>query len=279
MEEKRDDTDHRKKINELIREIKRQMGVEDYDSIEIDPLTGQPIPAEAPADVQQPIPPCNAPDTVNEHASVETQADTAEVTDADVMEEIESNKLATESIPAEEIAKHLEGNFTSNEVRQFLGVGEALAAHAVIDCLRRNLIEVGEKTLAEIIARTTPTNPHGDISIEFMETRNKLHLKLTPCPRGYKTDVSIPSLAYADQLYAQYNFLKSTAIAWWEQYKRKYPRVVKRAIRALRVDTLPLVIDPESPTTMYLVPDAATRVGIFAFYVAPDGKQYIKRRK
>lgn len=190
----------------------------------------------------------------------------------------------------EELKEKASSKFTKEEIDSFINSGKTLAARPVLAGLLEVIKEGPGKgfdseicaNLSEQIERLTPKN-HGHVQCDFAETNYKLNVQLSIVPLGYKAEVDLPDIKYARDLIRQYEFLKGIALAYWRQFAEENDELFKK-ICSYRsdVDFSELVIDPANVTTMYFDPDCKIRIGIFPYYVRPDGtliRKQIKDKK
>jgi hypothetical protein len=188
-----------------------------------------------------------------------------------------------------EIKKHLGTNgasFTDGEIRQMITIGSNLAGKAVLtaliciidDTTNPNYTLSQSSHLSECIKKLIPCNYSGYLQCSFDEIPHLLNISLSIVDKDYKTNIDIPSESYADDLFDKYNFLKGIAIAYWRQFCGANAELLED-IRAYRpdVDFGELVIDKSNPTTLYLDPNSEKRIGIFCYYVGPDGRPLYKK--
>jgi hypothetical protein len=176
--------------------------------------------------------------------------------------------------------------FSEDEINKIITMGKQLCGKAVITAAAR-VVEEGaargfNKAIGERIARALkaviPYNYSGFVSCGFKEIDYTLNITLSIVERDYKTDIDIPSADYARDLFQKYDFLKSTAIAYWRQFAEEHPELYKK-LCAYRsdVDFGNLTVDPNNPTTMYFDPESEYRIGIFCYYVDKAGRPLYKR--
>ena len=117
------------------------------------------------------------------------------------------------------------------------------------------------------------------IGCEFDEISADLNIYLTIVNRNYVAEIDVPSAAYAQDVYKQYNLLKNLAIAYGQYFNSIHPEILAR-MRAVRPDlSFELTVDSASPTTMYFDPNSEKRIGIYGEYVDRKGRHMIKKRK
>ena len=167
----------------------------------------------------------------------------------------------------------LQKGFTSAELNSFIGAGKTLASKAVLSMLIALVNEgpsrgCGPSTrLAKKIKQRMPCSYSGYASIKFDETPHVLNVSLSLVDKDYRTQIEVPSDKYARDLFAQYNFLKGVAVAYYKQFSEEQPALMAKIAAYLPdVDFSELRIDSANPTTMYIDPFASKRVGIFCYY-------------
>lgn len=183
----------------------------------------------------------------------------------------------------EGIQKKATDSFTPDEINNFINMGRKLAGKSVLSALCHILTERGDSVgaaLADRVRGLIPYDYSGYIDIEFSEISYKLHICLSIVDKNYKTEISVPSEHYAQDLYNKYNFIKQIAIAYWKQWNEEQPALMKE-ISDYRpdIDFGELNVDPANPTTMYICPESSKRVGIFCYYVDPRGKPLCRINK
>lgn len=186
-----------------------------------------------------------------------------------------------------EVREKAAEKFSNEEINSFITAGKQLASKAVLSMLvclikegpSRGLDQAESNRLCKKIERVMPYNYCGYTSISFNETSYILNICLSLVEQGYKTDISIPSNSYAKDLFAQYNFLKKIAVAYWQQFTEEQPALVKRISEYMRdVDFSELKIDKENPTVMYFDSKSKKYVGIFCYYTDPQGRPVYKKK-
>jgi hypothetical protein len=182
---------------------------------------------------------------------------------------------------SEQLKEIARENFSDAELESFINMGAQLASKSVLTAVAFILREAntprGDK-LARKVERLIPYNYSGYMQCTFTETPYKLNVCLSIVQRDYQCDVSVPNEDYAKDLYKKYTFLKNVAVAYWRQFSEQYPKLVKQiAEHRSDIDWAELVIDKASPTTLYFDPASARRVGLFCYYVDPQGNPLRKR--
>ena len=194
----------------------------------------------------------------------------------------------TERKPAnlEESLEAAKAKFSEAEIQQFITMGKALAGRAVCGLLEKYVLsgdDNGERS--KIIAKLRNVSPKevGKVEIEFEEPELADELRLIIClslvENKYKTDIVVPNAKYQKDLYEQYNFLKGIALAYYRQFAETHKALFERIKKFLpEMDLNELVVDPDSPTTMFIESEFQHRIGILAFYVGKDGKPFAHRK-
>lgn len=195
--------------------------------------------------------------------------------------ESEETKTAYEKLRAAASKK-----FSQEEIDGVIKTGTLMASKAVLSMLIYVIEEGKEKgfdsaecdKLVKLVRARMPYDYCGFVQCEFEETDYKLNISLTLTERGYKAEISVPDVKYAQDLYRQYNFLKGVAVAYWQQFVEDYNALYKR-ICAYRkdVDFSVLTIDAASPTTMFFDPNSKMRVGVFPYYTDAKGRPLRKK--
>lgn len=192
--------------------------------------------------------------------------------------------IATQKI--NELRERAKKDFSSDEIQNFITMGKQLSGKTVIYALIEVIGEGPQngfgaeesKRLIKKLTKIIPYNYSGCVSCAFTETPLVLNITLSLVNRDYKTDIDIPSPAYANDLFTKYNFLKNTAIAYWRQFAEEHPELYKR-ICAYRsdIDFSNLTVDKTNPTTLYFDPACKKRIGIFCYYVTERGQPFYKK--
>lgn len=193
--------------------------------------------------------------------------------------------IATQKI--NELKQRAKENFSDEEIQQFITMGKILASKAVLTLLIKTVEEGPAKGLPKeecdrLVKKITvrmPYNYSGFVTCGFKEVPHQLHVTLSIVDRDYKTDIDIPHMSYAKDLFTKYDFLKNTAVAYWRQFAETEPELFDRVCKYRDdVDFSELVIDEKNPTTMFFDESAKFRVGIFAYYTL-NGKPFYKKTK
>jgi len=182
--------------------------------------------------------------------------------------------------------KKAEHSFSPEEIDNAINLGRKIAGKAVITALI-NVIEEGpqrglsQRTSDQLVKKAKQLITYdysASVQFSFVETTYLLNLCLSIVPKDYKTEVSLPSEDYIRELFENYDFLKTTACAYWKQLSAEKPKLLSK-IAAYRkdVDFSDLIVDPNNPTTMYFDPECEKRIGIFAYYVSADGVPFYKK--
>lgn len=200
----------------------------------------------------------------------------------------ESEKTVPEVITENEqkIRVAASAKYSQEEIDGIIKMGKTMASKAVLSMLV-SVIEEGPdrgydpaecKKLVKLVRKRMPCNYSGFLQCEFAEIDFKLNISLTLATRDYQAEISIPDAKYAGDLFRQYNFLKSIAIAYWQQFVEDYNALYKRICQYRSdVNFSELTVDTASPTTMYFDPNSKARVGILPYFVSADGKPLRKK--
>lgn len=183
------------------------------------------------------------------------------------------------------IATAANAKFTAEEIDQFISMGASLTSKAVLSAAVEVLKEgpahgfpaKTSKRLVRQVEAAMPCKGVGFVSCEFREIPEILAIHLVIVPRDYKAEVDIPHADYAQDLFAQYNFLKNLASAYWAQFVEQNQELYTEMCEYRADVNWTLTVDPNSPTTMYFDPASAKRVGLFAAYRTPAGQMMYKR--
>lgn len=177
-------------------------------------------------------------------------------------------------------------NFSDEETQQFINAGGKIAGKPVLSALicvieegpAKGLSSDESKRICERLRKLIPFDFCMPAQIEFRETPYKLNITLSLVARTYRASVDVPSDAYAQDLYKQYDFLKAVAIAYWRQFVEENETLFKR-ICSYRtdIDFTHLIVDAENPTTLYFDPACAKRIGIFNYWLSPNGQPLYKK--
>lgn len=178
--------------------------------------------------------------------------------------------------------------FSSEEIDNFINVGKKLASKVVLAAVKHVINEGPEKGLSDETAKKLckkidkrcPEQGVGNVGLSMTEIPFTLCICLSIVNKGYKTDIDIPSPAYAHALFEQYNFLKQTAKAYWAGFREQYPLLFDKICEYRKdVDFSELVVDSENPTTMYFDALSKKRIGIFCYYKDQNGIPFYKKQK
>lgn len=224
-------------------------------------------------------------ETANEFAAEDAQLA------AESKKEVEKGEVVSEEQKAtlEKIREAASEKFTPEEIDNFIQMGKRIASKSVLTAIMEVINEgptkhgLDKKEAAKLCKLITKMMPHKDsgyTQLEFTEVPHKLNLCLSIVQKGYRTDIDIPDLRYATDLFEQYNFIKALAVAYWKQFSEDYNALFRR-ICNYRADLnlADLVIDPTNPTALYFDPNSAKRIGIFAYYVDSNNRPFYKRTK
>ncbi len=184
-------------------------------------------------------------------------------------------------------------DFSEEEVRSFISMGKQLTSKPVLSMLISVIEEpradpawgssentAAREQLVSKIRGRMEYNYAGYLQCEFDDIPHKLNISLSLVDKGYKTEIDIPDMRYANDLYRKYIFIKDTAIAFWKQFCEEHPALYKEISDHCKgVDFTSLVIDAGNPTTMYFDPGSAKRVGIFCYYVDAYNRPFYKNTK
>jgi hypothetical protein len=203
----------------------------------------------------------------------------------------EENDLATQKL--NELRERASKDFNRDEINNFITMGKQLASKAVLSALVCVLRENGpvddiagksarEKESARLIKKIEKLMPYdysGFVTCSFKEIPYILNITLSLVNRDYKTDIDIPHESYAKDLFEQYNFLKNIACAYWRQFSEENPTLIERiAKHRPDVDFNSLVVDQNSPTTLYFDANCPRRIGLFCYYTH-EGRTFYKKTK
>jgi hypothetical protein len=195
---------------------------------------------------------------------------------------IDEPDIATQKL--NELRERAKKDFSTDEVESFIAMGRKLASKSVLSSLicllkegpDRGLDKKVSARLAKEVAELMPYDYSGFTSISFKEVPHILNLCLSLVDRGYKTDVMIPHDSYAKDLFAQYDFLKNIAIAYWRQFAGEQPELYKEICDYMcDVDFSNLLVDDRNPTVMYWDVNQKKYIGLFAYYML-NGKPFYK---
>jgi hypothetical protein len=200
----------------------------------------------------------------------------------------ESEKLVPEVVTdAEKKIRTAAGaKYSKEEIDGIIKMGKIMASKAVLSMLvsvieegpARGLDSAECKKLVELVRARMPYDYSGFLQCEFAEIEFKLNISLTLAERGYQAEISVPDAKYAGDLYKQYNFLKSVAVAYWQQFVEDYNALYKRVCQYRNdVNFSELVVDQASPTTLYFDPNSKMRVGLLPYYTDASGRPLRKK--
>jgi hypothetical protein len=203
-------------------------------------------------------------------------------------ETTENPELLTEESPVDQIRKAAAAKFTQEEIDSFINMGKQMASKAVLTALTY-VIQDGPSLslstsecnkLVKKIKTKMPYNYAGYVQQKFKETPHVLHISLSIVERDYVASIDVPTDEYEKEIYNKYGFLKETAKAYWKQFVEENPELYQRILNyRADVDFTELVVDAQSPTTMYLDPKCSKRIGIFPYYINADtGQPFYKKQ-
>ena len=131
------------------------------------------------------------------------------------------------------------------------------------------------RRLAKVSAIDCPTDRPACIACSPDEIPYTLQIYLSLVPRGYQTQVDVPSDEYARDLYVKYNIAKDFAVTYWQHVLRNHPDLLV-ALNAVRPIDWTLTVDTTNPTTLYFDADTPMRAGIFCIWVDAAGKPMMR---
>ncbi len=185
----------------------------------------------------------------------------------------------------EELKAKAREKYSDKEIDDFVNMGKKIASKTVLTALKEAVMvgpakgdDAGEaQKICAKIDKLMPYNYCGYVNIEMKEISSQLNLCLSIVPKDYKTDISIPSEDYVQELYSQYDYLRKTAIAYWHTWMGENPDLLKRIADYRRdVDFSKLRMNRENATTLFWDEEANKRIGIFAYYTDGNGRAYYK---
>ena len=187
--------------------------------------------------------------------------------------------------PTQADLQAIKDKYSETEIKEYANMFKTLASKAVI-CALKSLVEnsdaidnMEKRRLMDKLDKTMPYNYCGYASIGMKETSHKLNIQLSIVERGYTCSIEVPSADYAKDLFDKYNLLKECALLYWQSYRTLHANLVSTLCEKLEYPSLDLVIDKDSPTTMYFDPLSKERIGVFCYYVNPDGTPIRKMSK
>jgi len=187
----------------------------------------------------------------------------------------------------EELKEKAKEKFSEEEIQKFIQMGKVLCSKSVLSAVICIIMEGPTKGKDPRIAKKLKTKieaamPYtycGYTQVGFHEFEFKLNICLSLVDLGYKTEIDIPHEGYAKDLFAQYDFLKKTAQAYWRQFAEEHKKLYRQICEYRSdVDFSQLVIDSGNITTMYFDPECKKRVGIFAYYCDANNQPYYKKK-
>lgn len=200
----------------------------------------------------------------------------------------ESEKMTPEVITETEqkIRTAASAKYSQEEIDGIIKMGKVMASKAVLSMLI-SVIEEGPgrgydsaecEKLVKLVRQRMSYDYSGFVQCEFAETDFKLNISLTLAERGYQAEISVPDAKYASDLYRQYNFLKSIAVAYWQQFVEDHSALYKRICQYRSdVNFSELTVDEASPTTLYFDPKSKMRVGLLPYYTDASGRPLRKK--
>lgn len=193
-------------------------------------------------------------------------------------------------------------NITAEDIDNMINLNRKFAEKAVLTVLLEtisvatpaedgtNMSKNKLKKLQRTIENRIPKSC-GYTQIEFDDTDDKLNISLAKVAADYAANVWIPENADPQEIMREFNMLKKAARSYWMQFTEENVDIIEQ-IKHARPDiewcvteigdemnstTGGLTVDVKSPTTMYFDPNCSIRVGIFPYYVGPDGKLFFKK--
>lgn len=160
-------------------------------------------------------------------------------------------------------------------------VSKAIHTACVYILVKENPTPDEEREIRELTEWFTENACHQPkcAGCEFHDISAVLNIYLTIVTRDYVAQIDVPSEAYAQDVYRQYNLIKNIAIAYWQHFTATRPEIMAR-LYAIRPDLdFVLTVDPKSPTTMFFDANSPKRVGIYGEYVDQKGRHLIKKPK
>jgi len=184
----------------------------------------------------------------------------------------------------DELRERSKEKFSEKEIDSFITMGKQLAGKAVLSLVIKCLGESPDadririKKLIKKVKKRIPYDYSGFVQCGFKETPMLLNVSLSVVGADYRTDIDIPHASYAKDLFNKYDFLKSTARAYWRQFAEENPALFK-SICGYSDEFNELHIDYENPTLMYFDQKSKYRIGIFCYYVDSNGHAFYKKKK
>lgn len=180
---------------------------------------------------------------------------------------------------------------TIEELESVRKTGAQFASKPVLSTLMDNISELGAagkidaaaaEELVKEIRETMTCNSSAYFTCEFdpRDSPYPLHVCLAMVKRDYVAQIDIPAGGYEKDLFMKYNMLKVIAAAYWCEWREQNLSLHSRICKLLGEDNQlgELTIDPANPTTIYLMPQAASRVGIFCYYMNTDSSLPMYRK-
>lgn len=195
-----------------------------------------------------------------------------------------SEDEATQKI--EELKARAANDFSKDEIESIIQLGKVIASKTVLSALvcvlkegpSKKFCNVESRKLIKKIEQLMPYNYSGYVQCAFQEIPYVLCICLSIVEKDYVANIDIPDARYSKDLFAKYDFLKQTAIAYWRQFTESNPEIYKRVCNYRKdIDFSTLIVDSENPTALYFDKNSARRIGLFSYYVDQNGVPFYKR--
>ena len=194
-------------------------------------------------------------------------------------------------------------NITAEDIDNMINLNRKFAEKAVLTVLLATLenavpdengVTLSKTKLKKLQRSISDRIPKscGYTQVSFDDTEDKLNISLAKVASDYAANVWIPENADPQEILREFNMLKKAARSFWMQFTEENVELVE-TIKLARPDIQwcvtedtsdetgavfgGLTVDPKAPTTLYFDPKCEIRVGIFPYYVGPDGKLFFKK--
>ena len=177
---------------------------------------------------------------------------------------------------------------TPAQVEEFVKKGKQLASRAVLTFLC-NLVKEGPARgldkeecdeLVALLEAKIEFDKCGRTEFKLESPKVYLCVSLTPSVRDFVPQIEVPDKETALQLYHMYDFVKTAAISYYAGFAMHNIDLIERLHKYMvGVDFTKIRLDEKIKTSMYIDPNAETRLSVQPFYTDYDGNPYVKRQR
>lgn len=176
------------------------------------------------------------------------------------------------------------GQYTEEEIRNFASMAVKLARAPVTLLLTKMITAAnGRESLAKEIQALCPEKSAFACPLKLPEDVQKeikmksINVWLANGPKSHKTSIDVPNEEFAKNVYANYEYLKRVAQAYWQQFQLQNPYLTSQLQELLGPEISELKVDEKNKTTMYFKEDFPDRIVILAAFADFEGNLYRKK--